>query len=283
MGIIDQKGRLFGRINVIDFTILVVVLLVVLAGVIYFLRGESWVEVKLIVCDENPAIKLSGVINCGHTNILFLDSVQPGDVETERGKVIARINDIILMPSIDKPLDQKYNSIILGVAILAKKNWDNDLIYKNAIVKANSILKLKTDKSIIHGRIFSLGALGSNDSSRKDSLLVREEVELQLLNQEEWVANAIKVNSTEVDLNGRVVARIISKEVWPAEIQIVSDSGEVFRRISPIYKDITLRAELLVEKAGENDYYYNKAPVKVGESLRIATNNILISGTITRV
>jgi hypothetical protein len=155
MKIIDEKGRLFGKINIIDF--LVILFLISLTPMFYF--GYKIFTKKTSVKTEEPKIYTEMEINGKFTKVGpdTLKLITVGDKELdETGKVIGEITSIEeVNPYIynfnigsEKTItkeDPALKEIFLRLKLIAEVK-DNNLYYKDKQIFLNSLLNFKTNK-----------------------------------------------------------------------------------------------------------------------------------------
>jgi len=91
-------------------------------------------------------------------------------------------------------------------------------------------------------------------------------------------ADKISIGDKEVDF-GSTIAEIIDKKVESSELQVVTESGQVYRRFSTINKDITLKVRIYAYKVG-NDLFFDEQKLKISNTITIDTEKMEISGLI---
>lgn len=104
MRVLDKEGRLFGKVNVVDFSIIVLLILII----------PFFVSIYIIL-DKNPVmvpykwIKIKAVT---FTIPEIADMLKPGDISLDQyGKPDAKILHIVKK---DVPTQEKYNAIFTG-------------------------------------------------------------------------------------------------------------------------------------------------------------------------
>ncbi len=257
--LIDSKGRIFGKINIIDLLIiLVIVVLVVLALKFFVLPPREYVYVQLQLCEEGP-FTWSGtyVVNCGNVPIYFSRSVNVGDEIIKLGKTKGRILEVS-----SNPITLETEDTEMRIELLSRKKKDGYEYYSQAI-KAGSELRISTLNANIVGKIQSFSV---NDSAARKEFKIKE-VEIKAVNQSSEILRGLTRNDVEVDLTGKTIATIIDFEPVP----------KLDNKI-----DLTVKARLVTEKNGDS-YWFKNLKVKIGYPIFIETQKVIFAGVITNV
>ncbi len=85
MVFIDEKGRIFGKINLLDLMFIGLLLLILLAVI------TLTTEVKI---KEEELIKTKVLLKVSRQHKCFIDSINKGDTEIWDGKIRAKVNKI---------------------------------------------------------------------------------------------------------------------------------------------------------------------------------------------
>lgn len=164
--IIDQRGRVFGLINVIDLSVILLVLSIIPISLFGYLvltkkvvtRDYVWADIMIKLKETEPE---------------FRDIISKGDVEKEpSGKVIGKLTDISnmtpskvwvvvdnkMLTTIDHPVRK---DILVNAEILCIRR--GGVLYHNSDqVKIGKIFVFETDMYNISGPIVGLKIKNSN-------------------------------------------------------------------------------------------------------------------------
>jgi len=206
MKIIDEKGKLFGKINVIDF--LVLLFFLCLAPMFYFgykifnKKPPQNTLASIVPMTEIPKTFIETELN------FILNKLEPetarlilkGDREVnEKGEVIAEIISLGWVLPVTYEIDLgdqqkliKDDPVLKKIPALLKikaEFRDNALYYKGKPIKANSIIDFVTGKYKLEALYLpEAGGASKKDAAKsdeiKDVLLPSLEQKISLLNQE---------------------------------------------------------------------------------------------------
>lgn len=160
MRIIDQKGMVLGRINIIDFSVILIVIFFLLSLFIGYavvvkkemIKDSVWVSIKLKLVETEPE---------------FRNIISKGDVEKNAfGETIGRLVDVSsVMPSkvwvivdnkmlstIDHPVKK---DVIVNAEILCKRK-DGILYHKTSPVKIGTTITFETEMYNLSGVVVGL-------------------------------------------------------------------------------------------------------------------------------
>jgi hypothetical protein len=183
--IIDSKGKLFGKINVIDLLILVVVILAVLFGFMHYTNPEEWTEARVLAKDLELGLA---------------DSISIDDFEVSKnGEVIAKVKSVEILP------DKTQAILTLDIKVDVK---ENKLYFKDREVAPNKEIDLNL-----------------NSIQLEDSLILANKPELrqktvtiELYNKKPWLEASIKeVISTTIAVPAEVILTTETGEIYKLE------------------------------------------------------------------
>mgnify|MGYP006283753211 CR=1 FL=1 len=258
MAFIDNKGRIFGKINIIDLTFIILVIVALVFGARFiFLKPETeWVTVE-VISREQPL----NVIN----------NLQIGkELINNQGEKVGEITDIDVVKSDSKD----DNVIILALSLQAQKK-NNRWYYNRNYLTVNSNLNLN------FGDIFINKALVTSVGEKKHSESVKT-VRVLFRNMDTWLEEVIEEGDTEKDYNRRVIAKVIKKTEEPSKMIVVTDAGEVYAKENPLKKDVTLTFEIIAQERGDYSLFQNEM-IKIGRDFRFENQDYFIEGKITDI
>ncbi|MFH0935358.1 MAG: DUF4330 domain-containing protein [Candidatus Omnitrophota bacterium] len=288
MKIIDEKGRLFGKINIIDF--LVILFLIGMLPMFYFgYKGYKLFSKKSIVSVEQP--KLTEVeIRCRFVKLSpqVAKAIAVGDKElNQEGKVMMEVIQLEaiepyryefdigggkLIYKEDPLLKQISGKIRIEATILNV----NQLYYKDQPVALNSKIDFETDKYDIQAVI-----IPEEEKNQLKEVWVRLKLKSKTVIPE--LSRIIKEEDVEKDPSGKtvvIIEKILSNELSEISTMTMKDNNIIFiEGTSPYYYDTVLLAKVLcVEKDGV--LYFKNYPVKIGNTITVTTELYSLPGTI---
>jgi len=286
MRIIDERGKLFGKVNVIDF--LVIVFLFCLMPMFYF--GYKLMTKKPVA----PMKKESFVIeaNCHFIKLQpeLLQLILVDDKELDaHGEVIGEIISLgEIVPykyTIDIGKGQKitqehanFKQIKAKIKLKVEAR-NNELYYKGNIIKIDLPFKFETDK-------YTLTTIPFKEEVRTVTAILRA----KFSNISPELTKVIKIGDKQVetfaleaDIKREVsrIIKIISNE--PAEvISLMGDRKNWVIIGHPKYRDVVLEIEMFCVRKPEGLFNKN-TPIKIGGPFTFSTDLYSLSGTIIAI
>src|SRR3989344_4985910 len=272
MRFIDEQGKVFGKINVIDFIIIVFVILALIVVVkIVFLQPKEIVYATIQICEKSG----NNVINCGSVPYYMSNAVNKGDNIKSGGKVVLEILNI---NSLDVNLEKEGESrkdVLLEVRMKVNKKTDG-LYFKGQVVKIGSPVFFSTQDINIAGVVTKIGEQNISEQLFPKIVLVN------IKGEKQCISDSISVGDKEITGKGIILAEVIEKQVSDAEIQVITESGDVLKKFSPIYKDIKLKVKISAENREDQLIFRNDA-VKIGKSISFNFPKVSVKGVITEL
>ena len=279
MKIVDEKGKLFGKINVIDF--LVILFLLCILPAFYF--GYKVATRKLVEVEppkrEFVEIEIDYQFIKLKPEVLKLISV--GDKELDRnGQVIGRITslgesepyrytfDIGAGQRISKG-DPILRQLKARIKLKAKVEQSN-LYYKDKEIKVGLPLEFKTNE-------YSVTAIPFKEEEEEEAEALIE-VDYQFIKLKPEVLKLISVGDKELDENVQVIGEIISLgQSEPYKYEFDMGKGQKVIKEDPVLKQMRARVRL---KAAikENKIYYKGEEIKVDVPLEFNADKYSIIG-----
>lgn len=283
MQIIDQNGRLFGKVNVIDF--LVVLFLLFLLPMFYL--GPKLLNKKHI----EPAVKREFIeveIPCNLIKLKPTDLglVAVGDKETDNEN--RQIGEIAW---VGQPVPFKYTIDMGGGSMLLKEDAlykelpvrlklqveikNDGIYYKNIRINVGSPFDFKTDK-------YMLTARPVTPYQARKELWKRIKVRFSGISPE--LSSMIKKGYREKDETGRVVGKlmeIVSDK--PTEVQVLKMEESKFIFVSDPYRYDTVVLLDLLCTAQEGELYFKNYMMKIGNQINITSDLYTVSGSIINI
>lgn len=258
MKIIDENGRIFKKINIIDLVVLAVVIIFLFWGVKKLIETETYsdIYIRLRLC-EKEGDKIS---NCGNLPLYYSDIVQEGDAIFLEDK----ISGIIIDKSIRKDSDLGSSidiNLIIKLRALEKKNY---YYFEDTLINLNERLNIDTNRTKLAGKIIKFN---KNYSDVKFDQY-QKEVEIVLRNQPSEVANKIKKGDKELDYDKNTVAEIVDYKIYP-----IQNSDE---------KNIVIEAKINT-LFFDDSYWFKNKKLKVGQDIFIETEEFILKGRINRI
>lgn len=295
MKIIDEQGRLFGRVNVIDFLVVITLCAVLpLCYVAYRVLSKPGEAPKVEAAPPEPKIYKDIEIDCIFIKIEpeTLPLLTVGDKESDGGgKTICEI--LLLDPS------QPYEYIFdLGEGRLIRRK-DPRLLQMSGKIKLNAEVKDKVlfykEERLAVGTPFEFKcgkytawAVPLADEIKRVKEKPKVEKTLQLymnvtltgLSQDE--ASLISAGDKETDAQGNVIAEIIKKGKIESEVVNV-DLGGGYHASSEdvVHKQVVVNMRLAVQSVEDKGFFFNGMPIQRNSPITFTMPKYSVQGRVS--
>jgi hypothetical protein len=245
MELIDDEGRLFGSVNVIDALVVLLVVAVVVAGAAFVLTDDP---------APPPETETTyATLDVGTVSPYIVDAIEEGDTHSPDGASTLRITDVHLTP-------QGANTrVVLRVALEGELNDQDSLIYGGAPPRLGRTLDIATDRYQITGQIRDVG-----DS---DALTTEQQRVLLSTQVDAGTAQAVTPGD-EIRLSGRTVARI--------------DNVTTYATNQPTQRQLLVEATLTGHRQ-QDQLRFGGTPVRRGQTVTLPASDYTFTGRIEQV
>ena len=267
MRIIDEKGRLFGKINLIDF--LVILLLLFLMPVFYF--GYKLVNKKPVIESlKKEFIEIETDCTLIKLEPEVLKVISIGDKEQdESGQVIGEII------SLGQSEPYRYEFDIGG----EQKITEEDPVLKQVEARLKLMAEVKEDKPYYKDREIRVGlpfefktdkyTLNAIPIKKKE--FIETEMDYRFIKVKPELVKTISIGDKEQDESGQVIGEIISlgqSEPYRYEFDIGGE--QKITEEDPVLKQVEARLKLMAE-VKEGLPYYKDREIRVGLPVEFKT------------
>lgn len=288
MRIIDEKGRLFGKINVIDFS--VVMFFITLIPVVYFGYRLTKKTQSQVLPRETRKIEF----NCNLIKLKpeILSLIKTGDQEKdENGTVIGEIIWLGEAKPYQYPFNLGFNitqitdkSALKEVPAKIRITADirnNTLYYKDKQITVNSPLEITTEKYTL------LAVPTVPDSDKIDKPEDAEDVDNLTLDitfkgLDKATLALISTGDKQINDKGEIIAEILSIGDIGNNIREVDlGEGKIIKIEDPDTKQLS--AKIMVKGKIQNDrqLYFDEKLIKHNSLIEFKTDKYTIKGIIT--
>ncbi len=275
MRIIDEKGRLFGKINIIDF--LIIFFLIFMTPTLYF--GYKLFHRRLVRVEANlKEIEMDFKFIELRPEIAKVVAV--GDKELDENGVVigevtwvgqGRFNQyrIDLGGDVHKIIeDQELQELPVKMKLKVKIKEDT-MYYKERPINLRSRIYFKTNKY----------AVTTIPVTARDEKWIQVKVKFPGTSPE--LSNLIDKGHIEKDQDGRIIGElkeIVSKE--PAALSVVKlEEDKTIAVGDPYHNDIVALLNILCENK-DGALYFKNYSVKIGNQISFSSNMYSVQGVI---
>ncbi|MDD2688907.1 MAG: DUF4330 domain-containing protein [Candidatus Omnitrophica bacterium] len=282
--IIDEKGRLFGKINIIDFSIILI--LFFLIPMFYFVYKIKNIKIQ---GPEREIVEIELPCNLIKLPPETLKLITLGDKEFDiAGNKIAEISWIgeskvyqykfYLYPNNQRDFIMKdaegLNEIPVKLKLKAEVK-DNGLYHKDKRIIYDSSFEFRTDK-------YKAIAVPLTPGYPRKEQWLKVKVKFSALSPE--LSGIINQGHTEKDEYGRIVGKleeILNRKSSEIQALKVEENKVIFIN-DPYRSDVTALLNLLCSNIN-GEFYFKNYPMKIGSQINFTSDLYIISGIIVDI
>ena len=276
MKIIDKKGRLFGKINVIDFMVILVFLFLVPA---FYFGYKLLYERPRLDVPEREFIDIETNFRLIKLKPELLEIISVGDRELDKkGQVIGEII------SLNQIVPYKYEFDLGGDQKIIKE----DPILKQIDAKLKLKAEFKEGRAYYKKNEIKIGSPLKFITSKYSLLTVPVEViileerfiDLYVILKDinEDTLQKISIGNKELDERGNVVAEILSLgKIESSSTEFDFGSGNLVRKADSSKKQIFTEMRIKCQIKDNNQLYYKDKMIKIGSSFVFKTNEYALT------
>lgn len=287
MRLIDEKGRLFGKVNVIDF--LVILFLFCMLPVFYFgykILNRPVVEKKIE--EISTSVDVYAVFKNLDPEVANLISVEDKEID-KKGNVIGEILDVSKIESNFIEIDLGEGGIIIKedsqrkqatvkIRVIGRIDG-NDIFYKEKKVKIDSSINFKTDKYEAKA-IIILEHSKTMDVSQSGFSAINLDLLFKNLSPE--IARLISEGDFEIDENGDTIVKVSSLgKPEPYSYRVDLGGGNYVTRTDSQKRQVLAIVEIMGRIEG-NAFYFRDKRIALDSVIEFNTNKYNIEGIITK-
>jgi hypothetical protein len=246
------------RINLIDWTIIISLCLVVSTFFLFFYRKSTYITIKLKVTDQE-------VLTAFHTpNTNYALQFHVGD--TERDSVGRVVTEIVGVESY--PLNPENRVVFLELKVRSTYDSRTKMYSaKGKNINYGTPMRFNLSNVTFDGYVVEAPSLVQNNIKP-----VSVEVETLLRGVDPSLVKEIKAGDEVKDSKGIVLAKILTVSSEPAEQVTQNVQGELLLRKNPFYKDVKITLQLRAHKVNDkNILSFNEIPLTVGGEIPFST------------
>jgi len=260
--------------TLVDGVFLGLGLIVILGIFLLFYRKNEYVTVRVKLTDTNPLYAWN------YPRYSYSQQFKVGDTSKDGlGKSIA---EIVAIDSFD--FDRERQVVYLDLYLKATHDSRSKLYYfRGKPLVYGSEIDLTFSNTIFKGIVTE--AAGSRMSDKnfefvETQFIVRgvEEESIDKLPIEPQVIESLVKGRKIVNSKGDVMLEIIDSVITPALRIVETDTGNVFQRSDPFYKDAKLTLKVRVRKVDGKFYIFDDIPLRVGLRLDLPFDDADVTG-----
>ena len=255
MSFIDEKGRIFGRVNIIDLVFILMILGIICTAIIYLnFMDKTVYYVQYEVCGTNAQ-------NCNYKIPPFLANViNDGDTFSKD------VHGVVKNVTFRKNEDGSYNYVLLLEVYSGSSGK----------LKVGNTLRIVSDKYIVSGRIlaFSKEKPESNLKEQNSTITIK-------LTADDETIEQVKLGDTMV-VDDEVVAKIVNITYKDIKRVIETDNGELVIQTEPLNKFMFVTINIKTNNF-YNIMYFNDKPLNYDANLTFNFGSYALAGKVVEI
>jgi len=259
MSLVDSKGRLFGLFNVIDIIIVLFVVLVLVVGIKAVFYGDE---------DAMTTVRLKASLQPSY----IYENIKVGDAIVVNGDNSSKVLDVFVLDEVERERD-----ILILTKLKTEIDDDGKVFFDGKELKIGKVLEYFSTERVVFEEVKVVDFGSGSDVYNYENMTIT----VMRSDVDPWVADALLVGSQEI-VGDEVKAEVVSKEVVPYNMIIVSEDGNVYERDHPINKDVEFKVEVVARKEA-GDYLYHNSELKIGSGIKLNFDGLEFKGNIIDV
>lgn len=245
MALLDEDGRLFGMVNVVDALVVLLVLAVVAAGAaLVFSDGSE---------EAREPEKRYATLDMGTQPSYVANLISEGDSET-RNRNNLTVTDVYLTDQGDE------KRVLVRVRLESPPNEDGPFTFNGAPLRVGRSLKISTERYSASGRLTAVG---------------EQDPELSLVNKSVLVEGRVSMEEAEMLSAGDKMVRGNTTIASVNEFQLYGTNNPNERRAIVLVDVLAYR--------NDGRLRFGSTPLQLGRSVELNTGDYSLSGSILRV
>jgi hypothetical protein len=240
--------------------------IIVIVGIVFFLffyRKATFITIQVKVTDQDVLYQQTD------PTTWYADRFTVGDQELDTlGRPITEITGVNTIP-----LDSKHHAVYLTLKVRALYDTRTKL-YSTHGQNLMYGTPIQFDLSHITFEGFVTEFPGSGNTPAVH--VGKATVVALVRNIEPAVASAIVPGNTIMDSDHTPLVSITSVAIEPAEKVTTTYTGNLLLQSDPLYKDVTITAEVRTETIGNDLYFLDTMPLKIGQPFPLLLQKVAL-------
>jgi len=268
MKLIDEKGRLFGLINLIDFFVLLFLLAMI--PVLYFGNKIIFRPVAEPFGEDFTEIRLGCQFIKLRPEVAKLISIGDREID-DKGRVKG---EILELGEIESYLEETILRKRSATLKLKAQFKGANLYYKDKIIDYDTELVFKTDKYEIIAKV-------------KEVINKNLAIRITLKELDENDINLIAVGDKEIDETGQIIAEIVKigkPETNLVEVSLTDQNITIAKEVDKkqLAVELLLRGQIIIEK-GKQQVYFKGKRIEYNIPIEFKTSKYEVNGLASKL
>jgi hypothetical protein len=268
MKLIDNKGKLFGKINIIDLVVLISILGILAFGIKAMMKDYVSYYIIYDVCgtDDRCDFNAPGYLT---------ENIKKGDIlVNDEDKAVGIVEDVMLIKTDSKNANNLY--LLLKFILKGNKYKDQNLAVGSWLWIKTKTYSAKGMISYISKKQMDLGLIESKKSITLRFRTADKELMKKISTGDTMKEEAIR------ESKGDAIAEITNITVKDIERVIITEKGEVFVKTDPLEKEILLGIDIKTFDFRDKTYF-NRELFELGNYMKFNFGDYVVSGEIFEI
>ncbi|MFZ5845642.1 MAG: DUF4330 family protein [Patescibacteria group bacterium] len=270
--------------SLFDYVMIGLFVILGASAFLFFFKKSAYVTVRLRITDRDAIY-----INSNPPSWFVYQFKKGMREKNALGQTTAEILDVYYYDSLSD-LDARISKKTIYLTIRLKSSYNSrtgEYKYNGINVAAGEVLRINFGSILAHGLITDVE--GVKNPYQTVNIIVKTQIKtsnpvfLGTTGVDPYWDEALSVGDKVIDSAGNTAAEIIAKEVSPAKTVTTDNFGNLRQYMHPRKKDIFLTLRLTAKKVGNELFYFDDFPVKVGYFLPLYFPKASLYAAITAV
>lgn len=268
--IITKIIRRFLKLTKSDFIFLLIPVIVLCSFYFFFYRKSEYINIKIKVTDQDVLYQST------EPKSWYANQFEVGDKEYDAlGRVVT---EIVSVDSFN--IDSIHKAVYLNLKVKAVFDTRSKLYSaRGKTLIFGAPMRFNLSKITFDGFVTQFPGSDLVNSTSTEYMTVHAIGR----NVEPLIASVVQKGDKIFDSNNNLLAEVNNVEVKPAEQVTQTDSGDLYLRYNPLYKDIILTINVRTKKLHNEIFMFDNLPFKIGETIPLNFNKISIFPMITNI
>ena len=282
---IDKNGKLFGKINIIDLVIILVLVIAIAVGGMFFIRNrKTEAQTQTLIIKFYTEEVSDFVIE----KVKVGDALYDADKSVDMGVITnIEINDSVTYGSISEGeyetvAKEGYSSAVITGEVVAQKNALGALIGGQQYGVGHSMV-LRAGDAKIYLRVHDIGVKSEIEATETEEASKQKNVNLTLEAYEvaDYIASSIKEGDLVYDhSSGIVLGTVSSIEVSPAKVYVETSDGKITTSAKEGYSSIKITAAATAEVNENGTIIIDNKKYSLGKEFNSQIGNALVEDSV---
>jgi len=277
---IKKYFRPIRKIKILDWVVVTIIFGLIIFLIVLTLNRSRWITIEFKIVQNPTYFSFS---NPETTPYWVAENVRPGDVQYNNlGQKNLQVLNVTSWGF-------NYRQTWVKASVNVKYNpTEKKYSFQYQPLEIGRPIDVSLNGTSIHGIVTAIQ--GFTDQRPLYNITIKARLvdtntpySVATLGVDPWIADAVDEGQIMTDESGRQVAKIVNKDVTPAERVITTSDGRVLTGEDPLKKDVYLTIQLSVTRTNNTYFFMEDTPIKIGLSFPLFLKHELLYPLVTQI